>query len=271
MGNYKNEAAVRFGRELNRLRRLSGYTQERLAKEVGGFSSSHISNIERGETAPDLRLVRDFDRALGADGRLDRLWGQLTSSGEPVWLGALAELEAEAVSIMESQPVFVPSLLQTEDYAHAVIKATTPGRTKAEVTESVNTRMKRAQRFIESETPAYRAVLDRMVIERGWSNAGVMAEQLSRIVEQIECDRAVVQVVHLQGGHPGLRGPFKLITSLAAPDVVYTEAVDSGQVTDDAKRVGQFRLLYNDIQALALSPEQSLIFIKEELEKLNDG
>lgn len=266
------DASTRFGREVNRLRRLSGYTQARLAREVGGFSSSHISNVERGRAEPNLRLVKDLDRELHANGRLEWLWEQLTNTGEPVWLDELAGIEGQATSIMESQPAFVPALLQTEEYAHAVIEATSPWLTREEVEESAKERMRRAERFLTARTPAYRAVVDRTVFQRSWQNSSFhIAKQMHHILEQIERRRASLQIVDSKKGHPGLAGPFKVISSRTSPDVVYVESADSGQVSDDPERVQLFRLLFSDIQAMAYSLEESVKIIREDLKRAEDA
>ncbi|QVQ54123.1 helix-turn-helix transcriptional regulator [Spiractinospora alimapuensis] len=266
MDHLQKEINVRLGREISRLRRYSRYTQSRLAAEVG-VSQTHIGNIERGERTPDVRLVADIDSALNAKGRLDKLWATLSGDGEPVWLDDLAQIEREAVSVMECHNALFPALLQTEAYAEVVTQCTSPWATGEEIRSTVQGRMKRATWFAESTTPSYRVVLDHSVITRTVGKAATSANQLAHVIALIERRRISAQLV-AQGCHPGLGGPFALIASPTAPDVVYVESADAGRMVDDPVRVQQFRLLFSDIQAVALSPEESLQRMRDELEKV---
>lgn len=270
MDTVQQEACVRFGREVRRLRRLARYTQERLAHEVG-MSQGHIGNIETGKRPPDLRLVADLDRVLQGDGRLEHLWGNLTGDGDPVWLDDLADLEQKAVSIMETHTVLFPALLQTENYAKAVMKAMAPDVTPSDLATSVKTRMKRVEHFLTGSSPLLWAVLPRHIIALAWGPDGVMAEQLTHVLDLLDKGRVSIQVVDCSGPHPGLVGPFKLITSPAAPDVVYVESAHSGRFIDDPGQVHRFRLTFGAIQAVALPPEQSTDLIRRELQRKSDG
>lgn len=267
MDGRQPEANARFGRELSRQRRLSGYTQARLAKQVG-VSQGHVGNIERGERTPDLKLVADLDQALDAKGRLQKFWGQLSGEGEPVWLDDLEEVERDAISIMEVQTNLFPSVLQTESYAYAAVRVFSPWMGSEEVESSVRSRLARAERFASSTT-MYRGVLDAAVLRRRPnSDAALMAEQLKRVVELIEDRRISLQLVSADW-HAGLVGTFKLIASSSAPEVVYVESAHSGRLVDDSRVVQRFRVLLSDVQAVALAPKESLRLIQEELARLN--
>lgn len=266
MDKQQHEANIRFGRELRRVRRLTRYTQHRLAGEVG-VSHGHIGNIENGKRTPDLRLVAELDRALGAEGRLERLWGNLTGDGDPVWLDDLGDMEQKAVSIMECQTVVFPSLIQTEAYARAIAQATSPWATKNEVENSVKARMRRVERFLSSDAPVYRAVIPRTLLSQTWRDNGIIIGQLARVVDLIEKERISIQVID-SSPHPGMVGPFKLIASHGAPDVVYAESAEAGRIIDDPAKVHRYRLLLGDLQAAALTPTESLQLLRDELERL---
>lgn len=270
MDHTQQEASIRFGREVKRVRRLARYTQARLAHEVG-MSQGHIGNVESGKRPPDLRLVADLDRVLHADGRLELLWGNLTRDGDPVWLDDLADMEQKAVSIMETHTVLFPALIQTRNYAKSVMRAMAPDVPPAEMEASVAARMARVDRFLKSSSPLLWVVIPRHVVTHAWEREGVMAEQLAHVVELLDTDRVTVQVVDHDGPHPGLVGPFKLITSPAAPEVVYVESAHSGRIIDDPAQVHRFRLTYGAIQAVALSPEHSADLVRGALKGKNDG
>ncbi len=260
---------MRFGREMSRLRRIARYTQARVAKEVG-VSHGHIGNVENGKRTPDLRLVADLDRVLRAEGRLERLWATLTGDGEPVWLDDLEEVERRATSIMETHTVLFPALIQTEDYARAVARTTTPWAAPNEIEETVKTRLVRAQRFADSHAPVYRLVIPASVVTYHHGRPELLTKQLEHVAGLAERERIDVQVVR-PWCHPGLIGPFMLLSSAGAPDVVYAESAYAGRIIDDPDQVQKFRVLLSDLRAVALSPEDSLQLIREETERLNHG
>ncbi len=254
MSQTIHESARRFGRELARIRESAGITQGNLANQVG-ISSSHISNLEKGNRTPKGSVVPDLDEALDQEGRLVRLWEDLTGNGRPVWLEELADLECDAVSIVESQTVMFPSLLQTEEYARAAITTLSPWLTPKMIEASVQTRVERAERFVSSQEPIHWAVIDHGAVTREMGPDDLFKAQLSHVADLIERGRVAVQIV--KGRHPGLMGPFKIISPRSAPDVVYAESAHSGQIIDSPEDVRRFRLAYGAVQAAALSLEES--------------
>lgn len=263
-------AADRFGREITRVRRNAGITQSRLARMVG-VSSSHLSNIERGVRTPAPALVGALDHALGEDGRLIRAWEDLTGTGRPAWLNELADVEREALSIQEFQLAVFSSLLQTEEYARALISGATPLWTPAQVENGVAERMARARRFASAAQPAMRLVIDGTVITRRIGGSAVMADQLAHVIQLVESGRISMQIINLARAHPGLLGPFKIISSATTPHLVYAESAYSGQLIDDPEAVQRYRLMFGDIQASALDPDDSLRIIRDEMESIRHG
>lgn len=261
----KDRNAIRFGREITHVRRNAGITQSRLARSVE-VSSSHLSNIERGVRFPTPTLVGALDHALSEDGRLIRVWEDLTGTGRPAWLSELAELEREALSIQEFQLVAFPGALQTEAYARQLIGLEAPLIGTALMEASLKARMERAQRFVAAEQPAMRLVIDKSVIKRRIGGNAIMADQLAHVADLIESGRVLVQIIDVLDAYPGMRGSFEILSSSTAPDVVYAESAYSGQLIDEPEAVQRFRLMFGDMQAAAHSPERTLRLIQEELE-----
>ena len=257
----------RYGREIARLRRDSEMTQVALARKLG-ISPAQMSNLERGGAQPRPRVRAQLAETLAPDGYLNRLWDDLTGSSHPTWLDELADLERQAMSIQEFQLALVPGVLQTEDYARAVIRLTSPWAQDAEVEARVHDRMKRAQQ-LSSSSPLMWVVLDGSVIGRQISTNGIMRAQLAHMAELGRSGRIVIQVV--DGPHAGLSGPFEIIAGGAAPDVVYAESPYSGQVIDEPADVHHFRLLFGALQATARPPEESLRVIEERMKGLKNG
>lgn len=270
MTQKSNDAERRFGRILHRQRRLAGMTQDRLGRELG-VSSSYLSNIEHGRRPPTDPLLAAADRILATDGKLTRLWEQLSDTGRPAWLGVLADLEREASMILDCQTHVIPALLQIESYARKIARDLSPWTTEEEIEDSVATKMERAHWFAQSSTPVLWVVLEETVVRRKVGSAAVMQEQLSYLANKVQSGRVKLQVIPVDNGsHPALGGSFKVISADANPDVVYAESVHSGQVVDDPAHVANYRLLYGAIQACALSPDESLRLVEQEVEGLSD-
>jgi transcriptional regulator with XRE-family HTH domain len=105
-----------FGAELRRLRAAADLSQEELGQRVT-YSASLIGMIETARRAPSRDLAERCDAALDTGGALTRLWPLVSQEALPRWFQPFAELERAATSIRSWEPLVVPGLLQTEDYA----------------------------------------------------------------------------------------------------------------------------------------------------------
>ena len=259
-------AMQRFGREVARTRKLADMTQDALARDLG-MSPSHISNLERGYRSPVPALLPKLDEALESGERLTRLWNELTGSGRQAWLDEVTTLVREAAAVMDYQNAVFPGLLQTEGYARELIAAGTPWVAPDDVAVMVAERMNRAKQFMEATTPLLWVVLDGTIIKRRFTAEHVRREQLGHMVRLVEAGRISVQIVpeHYLG-HPGLTGPFKVITPSTGPDVVYAESIHEGQIITAAADVARYRLLFGRLQAVASGPAESFQEIRRELE-----
>ncbi len=134
---------VQFGRELRKYRILSGFTQRRLCIAVP-LAVSHLSMLENGHRAPTRKLAHQMDEALDLGttlvdllDRLDRMATQV-----PRWFRSWLEFEPLSISQRIWEPLIVPGLLQTEQYAEAILSHS-PGTTPEQVRKNVAARMDR--------------------------------------------------------------------------------------------------------------------------------
>lgn len=138
-----------------------------------------------------------------------------------------------------------------------------PGDVAAAVAERVN----RAKNFAEATSPLLWVVLDGMIVRRRFTTEDVRHEQLEHVIKLVESRRVSVQVIpENYRGHPGLTGPFKVITPDAGPDVVYAESIHEGQIITSAADVSRYRLLFGRLQAVTLGPAESTEMIRKDLE-----
>jgi len=114
-----------FGAELRRWRMLAELSQEQLGQRVG-YSAAQVGKVETGDRAPSPDLAQRCDTALpDAGGLFARLYAlaRRWDGGHPSWFTGWLDAERRATSLCSWEPLLVPGLLQTADYARAVLGA----------------------------------------------------------------------------------------------------------------------------------------------------
>jgi transcriptional regulator with XRE-family HTH domain len=247
-----------FGAELRRLRSAAGMSQEDLGQRVS-YSGSLVGMVETARRAPTRDFAERCDDALGTGGALARLWPLVSQEAMPRWFRPFAELEREATSIRSWEPLVVPGLLQTEDYARALIEAWQPGDGQEAVQQQVTARMERQHLLEREEPPLMWAIISEAALLNPVGGPKVLRDQLGRLVDVMaDHPKIIVQVVPLSAGaHPGLEGPLVLVARRGEPDVAYLEVQGRGQIVERAEEVARYGLLYDLLRAVALPPGTS--------------
>lgn len=262
----------RLAGELRRLRDSAQLTIEEVADKLE-CSASKISRIETGHVGVTPRDVRDLLELYGLNGNEREALVQLAREARTrgwwhayneVFTGAFVGLEADASSLRAYQALLVPGLLQTERYAHTVIRAMRPDAEETDVSRRVAARRERQRLLTDPAPPDYWAVIDEAVLHRQVGGAEVMAEQLARLVEMAALPHVTIQVVPFHtGAHPGMEGPFLILgfPEQADPDVVYVESTTSGLYLEMPADVHRYALLFDHLRATALKPDDSVELI----------
>jgi hypothetical protein len=251
-----------YGWELRRQRETHGLKQGQLG-EIIFCTGSLIGQIETTKKVPTRDFSERVDAALGTDGLFSRLIGLVLRSQLPTWFQPYAEMEAKAAYISTYQAQVVYGLLQTEEYARAVLATGAPDDLEGLVTA----RMER-QRILEREqAPLVWVVLDEAVLHRPIGGTGVMRRQLAHLLKFTGHRWLHVQVLPNQAGeHSSLAGSFNFLRFEDDPDVVYTEDVISGHMTANSETIKEAALRYARVQAAALSVEDSAELIARLME-----
>lgn len=249
-------------RELRRQRTLAGLTQDELG-ERAHFSGKQVSAVELGTRPPREDYLAAVDRALDTGGLFVRLWADLVKDdAAPVWLREWIEFEREAVLLRWYEPLYVPGLLQTEDYARATLAG---GRfIVEEIDRAVASRLDRQVILTREKPPQLVAVVDEAVIRRPVDRPGLMAAQLARLVELAELDHVQLQVVPAETGmYLGMAGQF-IIAELPDGDrVAHADNQLTAQIVEQAADVARLSGTWEIVRNEALSRRQSLDLIKE--------
>lgn len=269
----------RLAAELRKLRDETGLSINDVAGKLG-WQASRISRIETrqlGITAPDLRRLLDVYGAEDEEYRA-RLLEMARQAGErgwwqsypralvPVDLGDLISVEAEAAAIRSYQPEAVPGLLQTPDYARAVIRAG-GGVTAAEADRLVELRLERQRVLDRADPPPPRLniVLNEAVLRRRVGGPAVMREQLEYLMAERDRGNVTIQVLPFDSGaHPAMSGPFVMMTFLdpGDPGVVYLEHHTSSAFLEEPAELREYEAFWDALQADALSPGDTRAFLK---------
>ncbi|MFC4585379.1 helix-turn-helix domain-containing protein [Sphaerisporangium corydalis] len=257
---------VLLGMEMRKHRKRANLSQERLAGIIQ-FSQSLVGFIERGERTPSQNFMQRYDDALGSGGELVRLWAHLTRGASPRWFRSWLDVEQEAQALHSWEPLYVPGLLQTEEYARVVIQGE-PGISAAQVDKAVTARIERQAIFTRAGPPMLRFLLDEGVLHRPIGGKKVMRGQLERLIEAVESPRIGIQVIPVAPGvTTGLLGGFAIAELSGSPDSVYIESATHGHVTNRPEDVDAIHGRYDVLRAAA-QPQHVSIELIRKAEKL---
>jgi transcriptional regulator with XRE-family HTH domain len=221
-----NPAAF-FGVELRRARVAAGFsTQEALAARLG-FDRTVVAKAETGERPPTDEVLAAWCKACQLDDELFARLAMLARRADgavPTWFEDWLRAEGEAHTLRVWQPLIIPGLLQTAEYARALFLAAGADDTKAE--ELVVLRLERQSILDLAEPPHLITVLDESALRRLVGSPAIMYEQLIHVADVAERPGVSIEVVPAStGANAGLSGGFQLASSDGAPDVLNMNGV----------------------------------------------
>ncbi|MGP3924694.1 helix-turn-helix domain-containing protein [Streptomyces sp. 8N616] len=252
-----------FGNQLKLFRELAGLTREETGQQLG-YAPDTIKAYELARRIPDEKTVEKADEVLGARGVLKAAIPALEEARFPTFLRDLARFEAKAVSLYTYDPLAVPGLLQTEDYARAVIGARVPTLPEEEVERRVGTRLDRQAVLTREEPPVVNFVIEQSALERPIGGQSVHRAQLEQLLERGRLRNVSVQIMPTTvEEHPGLDGFLILLETPERRMLGYVEGQANSQLVSDRKKVSGLKQRYDMIRTQALSTRESTQFIKE--------
>jgi transcriptional regulator with XRE-family HTH domain len=258
-----------FGAMLAYYRMRAGMTPEQLGARVF-LSGSQIRKVEAGTRAPteDLAKACEGIGELGCNGALTELYEilgeKLKRRAYPGWFAAWPDKEAQARRLRSFELVVVPGLLQTGDYARAVL-STRVGATEDEIDDAVAARLARQRILEQDQPPELWAILDEGVLRRPVGGPGVMRGQLTHLAAMTRRPQIVIQVVPLAAGaHEGMRGGAFMIADFDdAATIAYQDTALSGQIIEDASEAKALAHTWDTLRLEALPRAASLGLIEE--------
>jgi len=253
-------------------------------QELTEINSATLYRVENAKVRPQRRtLTLLLDTYKASKEKRAELLELLKQSAEPGWLAGfdteLPELyvhyisfEAEARSVRNYETIFVPGLLQTQDYARATVtQAGLPIAREDDITHRVEVRMQR-QALLRRDPPLQLwAIIDEAVLHRMVGGAEVMIAQLRHMIDHGKGANVVLQVIPFDAGaHAGMPGSFVIMDfpDPQDPDLVYSDSMAGDLFREAEPDIRRFTAVFDLLRAAALSPKDSVRMITERIKIL---
>lgn len=245
-GNAPTVLRMVLGKRLRQLREQAGVSFEDAARAIE-VTPLTVRRIEKAEVGLRIPYVKELLRTYGVPAEeIDDFLALAREANQPgwwykyrdvlpEWFSAYVSLESEASVIRLYEPHYVPGLLQTHDYATALMRVGFPNESKEDIERRVTLRLKRQDLLAKPESPAIWAILEENVLRRPVGGREVMRAQIDRLDEALDLPKVRIQIISLDtGAHPGAYGPFHYFRFgfSELPDVVYTESLAGAVYVD---------------------------------------
>ncbi|WP_345496500.1 helix-turn-helix domain-containing protein [Nocardia callitridis] len=259
-----------LGGRLRRLREASGLSREEAGASIRG-SDSKISRLELGRTGFRERDLFDLLTAYGVTDPTEREefrelarqanasgWWHRDSDWLPKWFDTYLGLEQAARLIRVYEPRAVPELLQTHDYASALLSLAHPDESGESIERRVALRMDRQQIFDRADPPHAWLIVDEAALRRPIGGSAVWHDQLDHLLRVAARSNITVQVLADHVGGPAVAdGAFTMLRFAEPdlPDIVYLQQLTSALYLDKGSDLGAYRAVANRLSVLAAPPE----------------
>lgn len=271
------------GAQLRRLREVAGVSRKEAAEAIHG-TESKISRLEQGRVGLEEDDVVGLLKLYGIDDRHERDalltvvreasrpgWLQAYSRAMPAWFRPYVDLEEAAQVIRTYEVQFIPGLLQTEEYARAVVAQGLSDPPAAEIERRVELRMRRQRILYQPHPPRLWAVIDEAALWRPIGGTEVARGQLRAVHEAARRDNITVQVMPFRvGGHAGEAGAFTILRfpEPELPDIAYLEQLTGAMYLEKDEDLDHYTAAMERLCVQSASPEESMDLISKIMREL---
>ena len=273
---------IALGSKLRQLREASGITREDAGYAIRG-SSAKISRLELGRVGSKERDVADLLTLYGVSDAEEReafvaLARQANSPGWwreygdvlPNWFETYLGLEQSASVIRTYEPQLVPGLLQTEDYARAIMLLRHLHVSYGEIERRVALRMARQAFLSRPGAPDLWVALDEAALRRTLGDRKIQRAQLLHLVEMAQLTNITLQVLPFEaGGHAATGGSFTILrfSEPGLPDIVYLEHLTNALYLDKKRDTADYLAIMDNLCIQAASPTETMNFLHQIIEE----
>jgi transcriptional regulator with XRE-family HTH domain len=261
-----------LGAQLRRLRERQGITREEAGYAIRA-SGSKMSRLELGRVGFKERDVADLLTLYGVTDETDREsllalaqdanspgWWHRYGDVLPSWFETYVGLEEAAALVRTYEVQFIPGLLQTEEYARAVISLGNSTAPPEEIEQRVSLRITRQKLLTRGDSPRLWAVVDEAALRRPIGGREVMRGQIERLIEATKLPGVILQVLPFRvGGHTAEAGAFSILRFPESdlPDVVYVEQLTSALYLDRRDDVDSYMEAMERLCVVSAPPDET--------------
>jgi transcriptional regulator with XRE-family HTH domain len=260
-----------FRGELKRLRQRAGITQADVAEQTN-YALATVSAYETGTRIPSADFAERADRIFGTDGDLARLQQLVERVSVRPWFRDRVDVERKAREIQEYESYQVPGLLQTSDYARAIVSSVRPVLPDDAIERAVALRMTR-QQIIEPDEDApldqdnalrMWAIIDESALNRVVGSPEIMRAQREHLLIIAQRPNVTIQITpDTEGATCAFGRAFAVLVSRSSnSSVVYFEDVGTARYISDREEVSRYALIFDYLRSYALNDTQSIEVIK---------
>jgi len=267
----------RLAAELRRLRRGADLSREDVSERTG-INAATLYRIETARARPQMRTLNALLNLYETDQeQREYLTILCREAGKQGWLRpyhsdlpeeytAYISFEAEAAGVRNYESLFIPGLLQTEDYARAVIRGGLPMASDQEIEDRVRARIERQQVLSKDMPLKLWAIVDEAALRRVVGGAQVMRDQLAHLADAVKASNLTFQVIPFDAGaHPGMPGAFVLMdfSDPMDTDLIYIDSMAGDLFLEADVDVRRYSLIFDNLRAVALSPDASATLLAD--------
>ncbi|MFE5255896.1 helix-turn-helix domain-containing protein [Streptomyces coelicoflavus] len=251
------------GRQLRLRREAVGMRAGDFGVAVG-YGEDLVYKVEGGKRIPRREYLEKADQVLGADGLIAAAWEDVKRVRYPKHVRDLAKLESRAVESLSYATHNLHGLVQTDEYARALLGTRRPALSEGELDRAVAARMARRAIFDRDPAPELSFVQEEATLRRPVGGKMVLLRQLEHLLEVARLRHVEVQVMPTsRGDHPGTGGRIQVLkfgdgTAVGRAD----DEFDNRPVTDP-RQLRILELRYGIIRAEALTARESIAFIEQ--------
>ncbi|MFE1176841.1 helix-turn-helix domain-containing protein [Streptomyces sp. NPDC058773] len=258
--------AAYFGQEAKALREALGLSQAQFAVQLH-YQQAQVSKVESGTVLASEAFAEAMDRVAGTPGVYRRLRNKLAKQGHPDWFVPYITLEESASGVTDYSCTFLMGLLQTPEYAAAVMRASFPRESEDQIKERVELRMRRQAVMERDDPPLLWVIVHEAVLRTVVGGPSVMVGQLDHLTVLMQSPHVALQVLPYKAGAAPSHLPFTLLALDDRPRAVYTETpTHGGQVDETPGVVASAVNMFDRLRMAALSEEESLVLIRKIME-----
>lgn len=259
----------RLAQSLRKIRTENGASAAEVGKALGmsGSKLNRIETCEIGIYLDDLEKLLDFyqvaklrrvellDIARHAE---QRSWLRTRNAHFPADWQTWSDFEDEATALRHYEPLGIPGLLQTPEYARSIIRATS-ALSDSEVDNLVSSRMSRRGLLSKARPVELHVILEESVLLRPFGEDGCLARQIRHLVDEAGRTNVTMQVLPADVGfHAGMAGAFIMLEYDDEPSLVWLEQLVSSLFLEEEEHIALYTGAWGKLNSIALTPEESV-------------